>query len=89
MADEIYDRPLTPDTKWIVCMWDIKGDSPWETATILKRSLKQINDILDECMENGYYDKVRRHIEYFNMSSAKYPLPSIKKLLDCERNEEK
>lgn len=86
--EDVYNRPLTPETKWIVCMWDIKGDTPFETAKMLKRSLTQIYNILDECKKDGYYEKVRRHIEQFEIINAKYPLPSIKKIIDRERNEE-
>ena len=64
------DRELTEDTKWIICMWDIRGDSPEETAIMLKRSLKQVNDIIAECKSDGYYDKVKRHIEEFDLRNA-------------------
>lgn len=64
------DRELTEDTKWIICMWDIRGDSPEETAIMLKRSLKQVKDIIAECKSDGYYDKVKRHIEEFDFECA-------------------
>ena len=59
-------RELTEDTKWIICMWDIRGDAPEETAMLLQRSLKQVTDIIAECKADGYYDKVKRHIEEFD-----------------------
>ena len=68
------DRELTPNTKWIVCMWDIRGESPIETAKLMKRSIKQIADIIAECRADGYYDKVRRHIEYFDITNARRAL---------------
>lgn len=61
-------RELTEDTKWIICMWDIRGDAPEETAIMLQRSLKQVTDIIDECKADGYYDKVKRHIEEFDLA---------------------
>ena len=51
-------------------MWDIRGESPIETAKLMKRSVKQIADIITECKADGYYDKVRRHIEYFDIRNA-------------------
>ena len=68
------DRELTPNTKWIVCMWDIRGESPLETAKLMKRSTEQILSIIAECKADGYYDKVRRHIEYFDITNARRAL---------------
>ena len=68
------DRELTPNTKWIVCMWDIRGESPTETAKLMKRSIEQILGIIKECKEDGYYEKVRRHIEYFDITNARKAL---------------
>lgn len=65
------DRKLTPDTKWIICMWDIRGDSAEETAKLLKRSLEQVTHIIAECKTDGYYDMVRRHIEHFDIVNAR------------------
>lgn len=62
----MYDRPLTENSEWIICMWDIRGDSPLETALVLKRSLAQVNETLQRCKENGFYDIVKRHIEIFD-----------------------
>lgn len=64
------ERELTEDTKWIICMWDVRGESPAETAMLLKRSLKQVTDIIAECKADGYYDKVRRYIENFDMENS-------------------
>ena len=64
------DRELTSDTKWIVCMWDIRGESVFDTAKILKRSCEQVRGIIEECKADGYYDTVRRHIEHFDMVNA-------------------
>lgn len=68
------DRELTPDTKWIICMWDIRGEDAAETAMLLKRSLKQVRSVIEECKADGYYDKVRRHIEYFDTVNANLAL---------------
>lgn len=68
------DRELTPDTKWIICMWDIRGESTKETAMLLKRSLKQVEQVIAECKADGYYDKVRRHINYFDSVNARAAL---------------
>ena len=62
---------LSHETKWIICMWDIRGDSIIETATLLKMTLKDVKATIAECKEDGFYDKVRRHIEYFDMVNAK------------------
>lgn len=59
------DRPLHENTAWIICVWDIKGDDPAQTATVLKRSLEQVTDTIRRCKENGFYERVRRHVEYF------------------------
>ncbi|MBE7013108.1 MAG: hypothetical protein E7416_03435 [Ruminococcaceae bacterium] len=86
------DRELTPDTKWIICMWDIRGEDIAETAALMKRSLKQVTDILNQCKEDGYYDKVRRHIEYFDCVNAKAAIEGFAAALkefgggiECER----
>lgn len=60
-------RELTEDTRWIVCMWDIKGDPPELTAMLLKRSLEQVREIIEEAHGDGYYDKVKRHIEDYEL----------------------
>ena len=64
------DRELTSDTKWIICMWDIRGECAFETAKLLKRSYEQVRSIIDECKADGYYDMVRRHIEHFDIVNA-------------------
>lgn len=79
------DRELTPDTKWIICMWDIRGEDIAETAYLMKRSLRQVTEILNECKTNGYYDKVRRHIEYFDSKNAKAAIDSFAATLKGER----
>lgn len=63
---------LRHETKWIICMWDIRGDDVMETAKLLKMTLKDVKTTIAECKENGFYDKVRRHIEYFDMVNAKH-----------------
>ncbi len=79
------DRELTPDTKWIICMWDIRGEDIEETAYLMKRSLRQVTEILNECKADGYYDKVRRHIEYFDAMNAKAAIESFASALRGER----
>lgn len=64
------ERELTANTKWIVCMWDILGDPPEETAIVLKRSLKQVKDIISQCKQDGYYEKVRRNIQEFKKENS-------------------
>lgn len=59
-------RELTENTRWIVCMWDIKGDPPELTAMLLKRSLRQVKYIISKAKRDGYYDKVKKHIEIFD-----------------------
>lgn len=59
------DRPLHENTAWIICVWDIKGDDPAQTAMVLKRSLKQVNDTISRCKKNGFYERVRGHVRYF------------------------
>ena len=59
------ERELTANTKWIVCMWDILGDPPEETAMVLKRSLDQVKEIISQSKEDGYYEKVDRHIKKY------------------------
>ncbi len=75
------DRDLTPDTKWIICMWDIKGDDAKDTAKFLKRSLAQVTSIIDECKANGYYDMVRRHIEHFEIVNARRAIENFASIL--------
>lgn len=78
------DRELTPDTKWIVCLWDIKGDDIIETAMLLKRSVAQIKAILDSCRADGYYDMVRRHVQYFDTVNARHALAGFAAALKGE-----
>ena len=81
------DRELTPHTKWIVCMWDIRGESITETAILLKRSLSQVKEIISECKADGYYDKVRRHIQDFDLVNARQALMGFAMAL-CDENQE-
>ena len=75
------DRKLTRDTKWIICMWDIRGERVEETAMLLKRSIEQVKKIIADCRQDGYYDKVRRHIEYFDMVNARNALKGFASFL--------
>ena len=75
------DRKLTPNTKWIICMWDIRGDSPELTAKILKRTLKEVHKILAECKKDGYYDMVKNHIDYFDKVNARRALQGFASFL--------
>ncbi len=75
------DRELTPDTKWIICMWDIRGESPAETAKMLKRSVGQVTDILEQCRSDGYYSMVRRHVEHFDIVNARRALEGFARAL--------
>lgn len=75
------DRELTPDTKWIICMWDIKGDPPQDTAKFLKRSLAQVTEIISESKADGYYDMVRRHIEQFEIVNARRAIENFASVL--------
>jgi len=68
------DRELTPDTKWIICLWDIRGEDATETAMLLKRSLRQVTEIIQQCKADGYYDAVRRHVDYFDTVNARHAL---------------
>ena len=43
---EIYHRPLTQDTKYLVNLWYSRGDSVEEIAYILRRPQKVIRDLL-------------------------------------------
>ena len=79
------DRELTPDTKWIICMWDIRGEDIAETAHLMKRSLRRVTEILNECKADGYYDKVKAHIEYFDSMNAKHAIEGFAAALRGER----
>ena len=68
------DRPLTDDTKWIICMWDIRGEDIAETAKLLKRSIYQVTDVIKKCKEDGFYKKVKEHIDYFDVVNARRAL---------------
>lgn len=81
------DRELTPHTKWIVCVWDIRGESILETAMLLKRSLSQVKEIIAECKADGYYDMVRRYIEDFDLVNARQALMGFAMAL-CDENQE-
>ena len=61
---------ITEDIKWIICMWDVRGESDKETAMLLKLKLQEVRDVIAESKSNGYYDKVRRHIERFDAENA-------------------
>lgn len=64
------ERPFTKDTKWIMCVWDIRGEEPAVTARMMQRPLKTVLDTLKQCREDGYYDRVRRKLEEYDRSDA-------------------
>ena len=79
------DRPFTSDTKWIICMWDIRGEEPLETAKLLKRSLNQVLKIIDDCKRDGFYQKVQNHIDYFDKVNARRALAGFAAALCGQR----
>ena len=44
--EEIYNRPLTCDTKYLVNLWYSQGDSPEDIAYILRRPVSVIQGLL-------------------------------------------
>ena len=79
------DRAFTDDTKWIICMWDIRGESPLETAKLLKRSLNQVMGIIADCKSDGFYEKVRDHIDYFDRVNTRRALAGFAAALCGQR----
>lgn len=45
----------------VVCSCAIDGYTPEQTATMTERSVEQIQEILKECKENGYLERIRRN----------------------------
>ena len=64
------ERPFTKDTKWLICVWDIRGETPLVTARMMQRRLSTITDTLAACRADGYYDWVRRKLEEYDRSDA-------------------
>ncbi len=71
------ERPFTKDTKWIICMWDIRGEKPAVTARVMKRRLQTVLDTLEACKADGYYEKVKRRIEEFDRSDAALAIQNL------------
>lgn len=75
---EIYKlRPLTKDTKFLVCLWHSQRSSISEIADLLQRPIVQIEGIIENCKNNGSYDRyVQIHKDYVKsvpkVNSEKY-----------------
>lgn len=71
-----HDRPLTRDTEYFVCVWSHKGESTKSIAEDLDRSVKAVDDILDNAKKSGRYDrhiaKYNAYIESLDSRYAKY-----------------
>ena len=80
---------LSNETKWIICMWDIRGDSIKDTAIVLKLTLDEVRQAIAECKEDGFYDKVRRHIEYYDMTNARSGLEAFCRFFAKDRKSDK
>ena len=80
---------LSNETKWIICMWDIRGDSIKDTAIVLKLTLDEVRQAIAECKEDGFYDKVRRHIEYYDMTNARSGLEAFCRFFAKEKKSHK
>lgn len=64
------ERPFTKDTKWLICVWDIRGERPEVTARMMKRRVKTITDTIAACKADGYYAYVKRELDAYDRSNA-------------------
>ncbi len=78
---------LSYDTKWIICMWDIRGEPIKETAMCLKLTIDKVVETISECKSDGFYDKVRRHIEQFDIENAQKAMKGFASMLVNRDNE--
>ena len=58
-------RPLTCDTKFLVCLYKKRGDSISSIAEVLDRPKSQIRRILKDAKANGYYERVKSFSKRF------------------------
>ncbi|MBE7030276.1 MAG: hypothetical protein E7409_02480 [Ruminococcaceae bacterium] len=82
-------RPFTKQTRWIICVWDIRGEQPAETARMMRRPLREIEQTLLEAREDGYYEKVRRYLDDYDQTHARKVLEGIAALMGALEREEK
>lgn len=54
---KLLNRPLTPDTEFLVCIYTYRGDSIKRIAADLIRSPRNVKKILDEAKASGRYEK--------------------------------
>lgn len=71
------ERPFTKDTKWLICVWDIRGERPEVTARMMKRQLSTITDTLAACRADGYYERVRQKLEEYDRSDAALAIANL------------
>ncbi len=67
----IENRPFTEHTRWIICMWHIRGFSEENIAPDLRRPLTVIVETIAQAKADGYYSRVKDYIEYFDMKVAR------------------
>ena len=51
-------NPVTETTQLLVCTSHYEGDDMRMIADMLNRPMEQIEKILSDCMESGYYDLI-------------------------------
>lgn len=70
MRGGIENRPFTEHTRWIICMWYIRGFSPENIAADLRRSLRVVAETIIQAQNDGYYERVREYLEEFDRKTA-------------------
>nr|DAZ25489.1 MAG TPA: Protein of unknown function (DUF2089) [Caudoviricetes sp.] len=59
------NRPLTPDTEFLVCIYTARGDSISRIAIDLRRSKENVLKILNEAKASGRYEEhIKCYMDY-------------------------
>lgn len=63
--------PITPATRTLICSCALSGYTSEQTAMLTERSIEQVEEILQECKENGWFAMVKHYRETSEMTIAK------------------
>lgn len=63
--------PITHATRTLICSCALSGYTSEQTAMLTERSIEQVEEILQECKENGWFAMVKRYRETSEMTIAK------------------
>lgn len=63
--------PVTHATRTLICSCALSGYTSEQTAMLTERSIEQVEEILQECKENGWFAMIKHYRETLEMTIAK------------------